>query len=232
MSLKGDAYETQEEISFRLLNSVVLYDGKPVYISRVNLPENADEKKEIARVHFFELPYGVEVDRYGDPIPGMKGKGKGVEQRKYLSSKNFELAPFKMGYCNMGDEAVFVSRNPVRQNRQGLSQGTTSILDINGKKSGNYGFNHLIAAKGFSDMVAGSYPTFKDVGDLLGDNEKSSVALSRSFACRIDNDLEALVLLHKGIKCGIALKGDKTLRLPPKFHFLKQEAEECRIPLA
>lgn len=219
MSLKGDKYETLEEINFRLQNTVVLYDGKPVYITKVRDPEE-DVGKEIARVYFVELPYGG------------KNVLNGKETRKYLSSKNFDLAPFKMGYFNIDGKAIFATRNPVRQNQQGLSSRTLKLTDIRGRMPEDIGFNMVLGCQGFVDMVNGKFPDFKDVGALLGDKDQHSVAVSRSFALAIDHDLEALLLMHKGIKCGIALKDDKAMRLPPKFHFLRHEAEECRIPLA
>jgi len=218
MSLKGEAYETAEEVKFRLENTVVLYDGAPVLISRVNVPEEVD-RKEIARVFFYELPYG-------------RGAGNGKEVRKYLSSKKFDLAPFKMGYFNHNGGATFASRIPNRQNKQGINVNTCSLTNIRGKRSEIIDFDMMVASQGFVDMVAGKFPTFAEAGEMLGDKETSSVAVSRSFAFVINHDLEALLLIHKGVKCGIALRGQKALNLPPKFHFLREEAEECRIPLA
>ncbi len=215
MSLKGDKYETQEEIKFRLESSIVLYDEKPVYITRVQYPEGEDE---IARVYFRELPYG--------------GAGEKPEMRKYLSSKKFDLAPFKMGYMNHKGSAIFVSRAPVRQNKQGLSSGVTSFADVRGQKSGLINFAGLVASQGFVDMFNDKYPDFKQIGDLIGNKEDASVAVSRCFAFYIDHDLESLYLMNKGVKCGIAMKGDRALKVPPKFHFLRQEMEEHRIPLA
>jgi hypothetical protein len=215
MSLKGDKYETTEEVKFRLENTVVTYDGQPVYISKVHVPD-AEDKGEIARVYFYDLP--------------LKGAGQ-KETRKYLSSKKFDLAPFPMGYVNHNGQAFFVARTPVRQNKQGLAQGTTIITDIRGQKAA-LSLNDLLRSQGFCDMIAGKYPSFKEAGESLGNKENSSIAISRMFAFVIDHDLEALYLLHKGIKCGLALKNDRALKVPPKFHFLKEEMEECRIPLA
>jgi hypothetical protein len=215
MSLKGDKYETQEEVKFRLENTVVMYDGEPVYITSVANVE-AEDKAEIARVFFQTLPYNP--------------RNKSV--RKYLSSKKFDLAPFKMGYMNHGGEAIFVSRIPIRQNRQGLSQGATLFKDIRGRNAENINFSHMIQSPGFVEMVQGKYPSFKDAGALLADKESSSVAISRSFAFAIDNDLDALLLLHRGQKCGIAMRGDDSIKLPKKFHFLREEMEECRIPIS
>lgn len=214
MSLKGDKYETAEEVQIRLQGTIVLYDGSPVYISRVNIPEAGDDDK-IARVWFYPLPL----------------VGGGNETRKFLSSRKFDLAPFKMGYMNRGGQAYFLSRAPLRQYQQGLNAKVLIIQTIKGQKA-DFGYDNCIRDRGFVDMVAGKYPSFKDAGDMLGNHETSSVAVSRMFAFVIDHDLEALYLLHKGVKCGLALKNDRALKVPPKFHFLKEEMEECRIPLA
>lgn len=218
MSLKGDKYETAEETKFRLEGTIVLYDGKPVYITRVNAV-GAEDKKEIARVYFWELP-----------VP--KAASAKDEVRKYLSSRHFDLTPFKMGYLNHGGAATFVSRLPIRQQRQGLCANTCTFSDVLGKPSRTLDYNTMIHSPGFIEMVEGKYPSFKDAGELLGDQRTSSIAVSRSFAFVIDNDLEALYLSHKGVKCGLALKNDRALKVPPKFHFLREEMEECRIPLA
>ncbi len=225
MSLKGDKYETAEEIRFRLEHTVVMYDNNPVYISKVQVPEDLGEKDEIARVFFYELP--------------LKGGGRNAEVRKYLSSKKFDLTPIKMGYMNYnaaagggGNRAVFIQRAPVRQNKQGLCQQTTSFHDPRGRADQNINYNMMINSQGFVDMIKGKYPDFKAAGDLLGAGEFDSVAVSRSFSFVVENDLDCLIMVHKGLKCGLALKGDKALKIPPKFHFLREEMEACRIPIA
>jgi hypothetical protein len=212
MSLKGDKYETADEIRFRLENTVVLYDGKPVYITRVDA---GGEDGEIARVFFYDLPL----------------VGNNKETRKFLSSRKFDLTPFKMGYLNYNGEAIFVSRSPVRQNRQGLCVNNTVFTTIKGQRA-EFSYNQMIGSSGFIDMVMGTYPDFKTAGTMLDEKGIKSVAVSRSFAFIIDHDLEALLLMHKGVKCGLAMKGDRGLKLPPKFAFLREEMEEHRIPLA
>jgi hypothetical protein len=216
MSLKGDKYETAEEVKFRLENTVVMYDEDPVLITRVTNLEEAAEKGEIARVFFTQLPYLGNAPK---------------ETRKYLSSKRFDLSPFKMGYMNYEGQAVFVSRTPVRQNKQGLCSANTLFTDIKGRKSEVLGFSRMLRTEGFVDMVKGKFPDFKVAGDMLDDKDASSVAVSRSFAFFIDHDLDALFLLNKGIRCGIAMRNDKAVKIPPKFHFLREEMEECNIPL-
>lgn len=217
MSLKGDKYETADEVRFRLEHTVVSYDGDPVYITRVNAPAAGKEEGDVARVFF-------------QPLPIERPEGK--EVRKYLSSKKFDLAPFKMGYMNHGGNAIFVSRTPVRQNKQGLSAGTALYTNVRGQRCEAFGFNHMTKAPGFVDMVKGVFPSFKEAGDMLGDKGVTSVAISRSFAFVIDHDFEMLLMIHKGVKCGIAMKGARALQVPPKFLFLREEMEDHRIPVA
>lgn len=219
MSLKGDKYETTEEVKFRLESSIVVYDGEPVYISQVMMP-GAEDAKEIARVFFYSLPLVKAMDA-----------GRKEATRKYLSSRKFDLSPFKMGYMNHLGEATFVSRAPLRQNKQGLTQATTVLTNCMGKKSDRITFGEMCRAQGFVDMFHGKYPSFKEAGEMLNEKNTTSVAVSRSFAFIIDDDLDALYLLHKGVKCGLAMKGDKAVKVPQKFHFLKEEMEDHRIPM-
>lgn len=231
MSLRGDKYETHEEVKARLEQTVVMYDNEPVYIAQVLMPKDEDGK-EIARVIYRPLPLGIGAGKAPEPKFDDNGRllpqEKGV--RKYLSSRKFDLTPFKMGYMNWKGNAVYVERVPMRQYKQGLSAGTTMFNDIYGYRYDGINFNHAIASPAFVDMVKGKYPTFKDAGAMINDKTKS-VAISRNFAFVIDTDLEALFLYHNNVKCGFAFKGDANLRIAPKFHFLKEEMEENRIPI-
>jgi len=218
MSLKGDKYETAEEVKFRLEGSVVLYDDKPVYITSVNVPGPEDEE-EVARVMFRELPFNPQA------------RDAKRSTRKYLSSRKFDLAPFRMGYMNLVDKALFVSRRPVRQSRQGLCNATTSIFQADGQRCNNVSFGKLIASQAFVEMISGVYPDFKQARVMMEEGVFKSVAIGPTFALEVDADLDALILLQKHTQCGIALSGDKGIRLSRKFHFLKEELEQSKIPL-
>lgn len=215
MSLKGDKYETLEEIKFRLEQTIVLYDGKPVYIGRVNMPGEQDAG-EIARVYFKELPL-----KEGGP----------KEVRKYLSSRKFDLTPFKMGYFNHNGRAVFASRTPVRQNKQGLSKQSLVLktLGLNPITDREVSFTEVVTSQGFIDMIEGSYPSFDGAVPLLKE-DAGSVALSQSFALSFDDDLGIFILFHRGIKCGLVLEGDRGVRLAAKYGFLKEELRDHKIP--
>ena len=211
MSLRGDKYENAEEVRFRLEGTVVLYDGKPVYITKVN-NTLGDDAFEIARVFFRPVPY----------------EARDKETRKYLSSRKFSLEPFKMGYMNTDKEVVYLSRAPVRQQRQGLCQQNLSITDVFGDKSKNHDFSTVIRSKGFSDMVEGLYPCYDKALEMLRD--RTSVALSNIFALAYDPDFSIMYLLNRGTKCGASFMGEK-MRIPDKFKFLREEMNACNIPL-
>lgn len=239
MSLRGDKYETVEEVKFRLENTVVLYDEEPVYITRVNAVEPGDDVNpgEVSKVYFQPLPWrgAAKNDLFirFDPAvqnPAPKAPDRRAT-RKFLSSRKFDLTPFKMGYFNEGGQATFVSRAPVRQNQQGLSARTALFSDIKGRKSLNIGWNQLINSQGFVDMVHGKYPSLEEAKELINNENHTSVAVSRSFAFFIDHDLESMFLMHKGTKCGFCSTDDNGVKVPNKFHFLREEMEEARIPI-
>lgn len=213
MSLRGDKYETAEEVRFRLENTVVLYDGRPVWITRVRDPEPADG--EIARVYFNELPLRA---------------NRQEETRKFLSSRKFDLSPFKMGYMNLDGDVVFLSRTPVRQNRQGLSAGSCTISDVTGQRNREHGFGQIIDRQEFVDMVMSNYPSFKEASDMIRDGA-TGVALSNQYALRRDGDLGIIYLYNRFTKVAAGFPGE-ILRLPKKNAFLKEQLAELKIPTA
>jgi hypothetical protein len=210
MSLKGDKYESAEEVERRLNGTVVLYEGKPVVINAVEMPQAGDDDA-IARVYFYELPQK----------PGAK------RVRKFLSSRKFDLAPFKMGYCNYNGAAVYVTRNPVRQGRQGLASGVTSFKSIDDTPI-RLPFELVTASQAFADMVAGVYPSLKEAIPLI-EGKIESVALSRAFALELDDELDLFIIRHKGKRCGIVLRDRGIVQLSRKYTFLKEELKEAGL---
>lgn len=218
MSLKGVAYETVEEANMRLSGSVVLYDGEPVYVTRVTALENPDEAGpggDIARVYISPLPYG----------------GVAKEARKYISSRKFDLSPFRMGWCNtQAIGPVYVSRRPARKVRQGLTAAnlvTKSLGGGNGALSAPQLFND----PGFLRCIKNDYPSYKDALDVVKKKAIDGVPVGREFLLQKDEEL-GIVYLYRGLsKCGLILDDNK-VTVPDKFKFLREELEEARIEVA
>lgn len=214
MSLKGTKYETQDEVKARLENTVVLYEGNPVYITKVTLPD-LDDAKEIARVFFKTLPFD--------------SNGRDKEVRKYLSSRNFDLTPFKMGYLNYKNEVLYLSRATGRQYKQGLCAHNL-IVAPSARAKQEFGdripFRELLYLQEFVDMIKGVYPSFESACK----QKEGSVAVSRIFSLEKDPDLGCFYLTHKDTKCGIVLQNG-IVSIPRKFAFLKEALDDDGIKI-
>lgn len=211
MSLRGDKYETAEEVRMRLEGTVVLYDGKPVYITRTSLRAGADEEgNEHDRVWFRPLPYN----------------NTEAEIRKLLSSRHFDLTPFKMGYMNHKGSAVFVERLASRQSKQGLCENNCKTVDFATDRR-VLNFAQLISSKGFVDMINGVYPSMEEAREMFR-KRAGSVAISRRFCLVNDEDLDLMYVSHKGMKCGTISPG-QGVRLATKHRYLRESFVEDRI---
>lgn len=219
-------YESLEDARLRLKNTVVLYDGEPVFIR--NIEPSRSEKDGIFRIHADALPLngpgqihnededwdeGVAVD-VGDWIDAAKK----ADLRKFISSKNFDIAPFKMGYVNLKKGAVFCSRVPRRQQKQGLSLESYSAVGLD--------WGAFVQSKEAVDMIKGRYPTLDQAKALL--NKSPLVAFSREFAIAKDEILEDMfILYYKGSKVGVFLDGKVTLG--KKYTCLKETLLEIKV---
>lgn len=220
-------YETVEDARMRLRGTVVLYRGNPVYIRDV---QAGNGKDDIFRVLFDELPLAG-----GGPFkpavrPRHRLDGDDLEldeavkpERKFISSKHFDIGPFKMGYVNAPKGAFYCSRLPNRIQKQGLC-----VENFSGKDNfGNaVGFNTCIACKEFEATVNGRYPTFDQA--VQGLEKSKAVAFHREF-CLVKDEVvpNLLWLYHKGTKVGMFNRGEATLG--PKYGCLKEALQEMKL---
>lgn len=211
MSLKGTEYETVEEANMRLSSTVVLYEGEPVYITEVRQLNEDDAKNEIYRVYSTPLPYRRDARA----------------ERKLISSGKFDLSPFRMGFMNFGGHAYYLSRNTARQNRQGLSERSLTIVGPPDQPP--IRLSNIISEQEFVDMIKGKYPSMEEAVKMLQQPEYNAVAVSREYALKKDTDLDGLIILyHKDAKVGF-MAGTKSFKLSKKFHFLKEQLKERNI---
>jgi hypothetical protein len=137
-------YESVADASMRLQGTVVLYDDKPVYIENVTQLDAGDNKADVFRIYHRALPYG-----------------NSAQERKFISSKKYDLAPFPMGFMNKDGIVYYCMRLPRKQQRQGLSAGTFSCTDVSGQGR-RYALEEAINFQEFADCIAGKYPSVKE----------------------------------------------------------------------
>jgi hypothetical protein len=213
------AYENVNDAQMRLVGTVVLYDGEPVYITDIRQKGEGDPKGDIFRVYAEPLPY--------------KGRGQSEQMRKFISSKKFDMAPFPMGFMNRGGEATYLHRSAKKQQKQGLSNATLSVINLSAiqtlvKGGGAVRFEHLITYQEFLDCIKGKYPSIKEATELVSSGKAESVAFSRAFALCRDPSLEGLIyLFHKQDKVGFIMDGK--LKLNKAARCLKESLQEVGI---
>lgn len=202
-------YENAHDAQMRLRGTVVLYEGSPVYIREIR----EGDGDSILRVMFDHLPITV----------------KGVEtaaKRKFISSKNFDIAPFKLGYVNAPTGAFYCTRFPNRVQKQGLCSENFSAKTNNGK---DISFGTFTTTKEVVAMVNGDYPTFDVALRALG--KSPAVAFSRDFCVQKDEILDELVhIYHRGEKVGARL--NNSVVLGKKFQCLKEGLGELGVKVS
>lgn len=223
-------YEAVDDARMRLRNTVVMYRNEPVLVQEI---ARGEDKDEILRVLFNPLPVRQgavkkKADAFGRRLVGddaMDALEEKAQQRKYISSKHFDIAPFKMGYVNhptLG--AFYTQRLPNRVQKQGLCAENFSGFTNNPLKPVD--FNTFITCKESVEMIAGIYPSFDRALKLL--EKAPAVAFSREFALSKDEVIPDLIFLyHKAKKVGYFAKDEAVLGA--NFKCLKESLEECKI---
>lgn len=221
-------YEHLDDATMRLRSTVVRYKGEPVYITA--LQEGTED--EIFRVFFKPLPMKdslaappkFRLNNDGFPVLGKKEREE--EERKYISSKFFDISPFKMGYINRAKGAAYCSRLPNRVQKQGLSSENFTAKSPNN----DFNFNSFLICPGLSDMVHGKYPTLREAQQMLLEKKSPLIAFSREFAISRDEILGNLHhVFYKGDKVGAYLDGG--LILGDRFKCLKESLIELGVPV-
>lgn len=205
-------YESIEDARMRLRGTVVLYSGEPFYVRDVQRAQSKEDG--IFRVIGSLLP----VTGREEMAPA-----EGTEMKKFISSKNFDIAAFRMGYVNSPKGAFYCTRLPNRQQKQGLSAETFSGKDNKGRA---IPFTNFTATKEVLNMVKNDYPSFAVAQKAL--TKVPAVAFSRDFCLERDEILEEMHrVYHKGIQVGAVLDGK--LVLGKKFACLKESLEELGV---
>ena len=218
-------YQNLEEVNFRLVDTVVLYDDDPAYIHRAS-----EHRDGTIRLHISILPnqIGVRRDRDEDDVDDEDEMDEPNTVRKLITSPKFKMfRPFKMGFMNdfsLDPNAKYTTRLPARRSKQGLfgeSFASTSLKDDpRGVPKEN--FRTVIGRVPFAEMVKGQYPELIEVLDTL--HEDTSIAVDREFAIKRDR-LGLDYLYFKTDKVGLVRRGE--VLLGNRFGYLREAIISC-----
>jgi hypothetical protein len=214
-------YETVEEAEMRLSGTVVLYDGEPVYVTKVAHAKAGDPNGDIFRVYARPLPYKPNLE---DKI---NADGQDVF-RKFISSRKFDMATIKMGFLNTGKGLLYCSRKPSRQFKQGLSNNTLVATPVTANvRAANMA--GLLPLKEFAAMLKREYPSYAaTLLKMQKDETVIGMAFHPHFAVVRDAHIpELLYLYHKQDKVGLIQ--DKKVVLTKGMRCLKESIQELGI---
>lgn len=211
MSSKDIFWTDINQAGERLNNSVVLYDGQPVFIQRVEEHDDGD-----VRAYCMDC-----ADRT-------------KSQRKKLNSPKFsrfrELP--QLGWVNPAGDyrtagALFLARVTQTARTHGLTSQNVSVANFRygaedgslAIQRGNYGFGTLMFDTGFVDGHNGKYPSLEEILRQIKDG--SAIAFSRKWA--VVRDYHGIKWLYRETQRVGLFTGADTLNLFSKTAYLREE---------
>lgn len=196
-------YDSVDEANNRLANTVVTYEGRPVWIDGAR--NHADG---VIRLNMIEHPFNSDVVRKRIDSPAFN---------------RFRSPP--LGFCNYFDSGsrhvLFCQRTSPRSRRQGLcSDNLRAEYLLTGNRER---FDRIYRSEAFKEMIEGSYPEFDEVMRLLVPD--SSIAVDREFAL-LRSKVGFTTLMYKTVEAGIIFRGN--LYLSPDHQYLTEMIMENR----
>jgi hypothetical protein len=232
-------YENMAEAQYRLVGTIVLYDGEPYSVVAIT-----DHKPDgIFRVYLWPIknnkqpypPYTQEhlagsaaqatyLDTFLETDPG---KNSGM-LRKHINSPSFnKFRPFLLGMINQGGHTYYLEREPQRIREQGLTRAhvTCTTVSLSSSPVAGGRWHNGLHGPEFRDCIVGAHPTVKEVIEGLRDpsTDNDAVAFHRDMAL-VRAPLDMMFLNVKGNTVGM-LEGTKDVRLSKKFGYLKESIE-------
>lgn len=200
-------YDTVENTHAKLAGTVFMFDGRPVHCLGAF---NSGDQKDPIHLNLQFLP------KMRDNVAVS------------VNDPRVEVRNLPLGYVNIYDDAVYLTRTPCRQFRQGLTNQSVICPPIRKRDAPMYNFKSLIQRAEFVDAMCNVYPTYKEALNMLLDNpEKRSVAFSRRFALFHDKELGFFELRYKGNR--VAWGDPNNFNLPSEFMYLSEVIAEQGI---
>lgn len=142
----------------------------------------------------------------------MNGKTSRIEDIRKLKKLNIEPVP--LGYVNLKNEAVFISRIPRRRWKQGLNREVVSAIVP----------DMFLKSRALGNCILNRYPPLEQVILLVKTHQVISCSFNREWA--IGSGVLAPNLMFRGKAVGIWT--EEGPKLSPPFEYLIESFEEAR----
>lgn len=213
-------YKLEDEFRDRYLHTIITFKGEPVYITDVYRGRSRDAERE-GEIKFIYAPLPYDYNRESKQV------------RELATHPDFSDSFENLGYANAfstisysGEDlikyGVYITRIPVRRNKQGLFSENLHIPKNTGRS-----FLDLMYQTEFVDMLQGKYPSFESVKQLIiAEHTKYGImGFSPQFALEF-NKLEQVVLYCRTDPVGFSLDGGDSFQLIKSKKWLIEAVEE------
>lgn len=171
-------YTNLHDARQHLLNTCILFDGKPAWIANIIGDETPDRVDLQACLDLFD----------------------GNDATVSLWDTRIQTRNFTLGYVNYRNsgQCVYLQRNPRRQYQQGLSNNNVTV-------SNGDSFSRIARSKAFRDAMTNKYPSLSQCLTILA-NSTGSMAFSVDFCVRtLDSGLVEVV--YQEVPAGVVVNG-------------------------
>jgi len=243
-------YGTDADWRMRIRESVVYYEGKPVYVRDItsdSIPELEDQRA-ILREEFEQNP-NPDTSRALEDIRtrinrerlNRKAVVKVINGKNHLDvlksisvdidDLDLTFKPIGMAnyYCSKTGRSVcsYTSRVPLQQTRQGLTDRNIRNRWVTSKDRIRAHFG--VYSVGFYSALTGTYPeTLEALEKLFSMDGTNSLAFSRDYAFIVD-EVGNVTVSHKGVSVGSYSQDTGTVTLMEKKQYLEDSLRELGL---
>lgn len=214
-------FDTAEDASQKLAQTVIFYRDRPVFIHSIK-----------------NSPKGILITATDLPL---KPSGDPYDLRIEITDKDLDWTRLgeRLGYLNVDwlnqyKQAVYVCRYPVRKSIQGLSKQNTVIPHLqaplnNSNASGkSFYYENMLTLPGFVQMLSNTYPSYTEIQDKFSRHpEAHSYAFHRWFAVT-RKQVGPMFLAYKGQDIGWSEDMTRFI-LDKKYRHLSETLEDQGI---
>ena len=245
-------YETVKEAEMRLLNTIVLYEGKPYYVLAIDNHRNDG----IFRIYLDDMshPEGSVLSRFHDipyewvPYePGHPPKGVKLDEwmekhpdsgliRKMMNSPHFNnYRPFPLGMMNFGGGVGYLERSPQRHTQQGLTANMVVAdpvsLEPTPSPLRRGSFRYRFISPEMTATILGDYPSAEEcLKNLLNPEIANTAAAFHRLFALVRGPIDTMFLAYKTDIVGILCDNDfSKVRVAKNFRHTKELIEGLKL---
>jgi hypothetical protein len=190
------SFHSPDHAGMRLSGTVIRYKGRPTYIARVRGNWDAE---------------AIDMET-----------GNNIHITSIIDESLVDVSPVPLGFCQIGETARYLCRQPARRNKQGLSQES---VHCEGMPIPNI-FGSASLLKALSSTIVNNYVTFKKALVAVRKQEGRSLAFHRNWA--VFNSGESLHILYKFFGSVGKVDEEDHIILNKDFDYLKETLQdEC-----